>query len=136
MSRRATENASVKARCRNKMSGYANHKPASADHLSGSDNHKPDICSESQQQTREHCTLRYRTLGKITSSLGTLLVHLDIIATTYDNMTFYTCVFSLYSYPLISVSIYLCIYIAPHRYMLYLHRLHVMRLEISMCVWR
>jgi len=51
--------------------------------------------------------------GKTSSSLGTLLVRLEIIATTYRSTIDKTQVFSLYSHLCIYVSMYLCIYIAP-----------------------
>ena len=47
-----------------------------------------------------------------TSSLGTLLVRLEIIATTYRSTIFKTHEFSLYSH--------LCIYIATHLHTVYL----------------
>jgi len=51
-------------------------------------------------------------VGKTTSSLGTLLVRLEIIATTYRSTIFKTHVFSLYPH--------LCIYIATHLHTVYL----------------
>jgi len=48
--------------------------------------------------------------GNTTSSLGMLLVHLEIIATTYCSMIFKTHEFSLYSHLCIYVSIWLPIY--------------------------
>jgi len=51
-------------------------------------------------------------LGKLTSSLGPLLVQLEIIATTYRSTIFKTHVFSLYSH--------LSVYIANHLHTIYL----------------
>ena len=59
----------------------------------------------------EHLESRYSSLGQ-TSSLGTLLVDLEIIATTYRPTIFKTHVFSLDSH--------LCIYIATNLHTVYL----------------
>ena len=57
----------------------------------------------------------------MTSSLGTLLVRLEIIATTYHSTSFKTQVFSLYSH--------LSIHIATHLHAVYLDWLQVAELE-------
>jgi len=68
-------------------------------------------------------------LGKTTSSLGMLLMLLEIIATTYGSTIFKTDVFSLYSS-------YLSIYIAPHLHRICLDWLQAV-LEInSRCGWK
>jgi len=68
-----------------------------------------------------------------TSSLGTLLVRLEIIATTYRSTIFKTHVFSLYSHLCIYVSMYLCIYIATHLHTVYLDWLQAVLERNSRC---
>ena len=68
-------------------------------------------CWERQEQAREYSTSLQSSLGKTLSSLGTLQVHLEIIATTYGSTICTTHVFSVYSH--------LSIYIATHRHTLY-----------------
>jgi len=60
---------------------------------------------ERRRQAWEHLESQYSSLGKTTSSLGTLLVHLEIIATTNRSTIFKTHVLSLYSHLCIYVSI-------------------------------
>jgi len=82
--------------------------------------------------------------GKKASSLGTPLVRLEIIATTYCSMTVKTHVFSLYShlyiyvsmYPCIYISIYLCIYIATDLHTIYLDWLQSVIESNSWCAWK
>jgi hypothetical protein len=88
--------------------GSAGEKSRSADDKSGSTDDKPGSYWERQQQSN---------LGKKISSLGTLLVHLEIIATTYRSKYSKTHAFSLYSH--------LSIYIATHLHTVYLDRLQV-----------
>ena len=57
-----------------------------------------------------------------------LLVHLEIIDTTYRSMIFETHLFSLYSH--------LCIYIATHLHMVYLDCLQVVLDSNSRCAWK
>jgi len=71
----------------------------------GSADDKPGSTWERQRQAWKHLESLYSSLGKMTS-LGTLQVRLEIIATTYHATIFETHVFSLYSH--------LCIYIATH----------------------
>jgi len=71
-------------------------------------------------------------------SLGMLLLHLELIATTYRLMIFNTHVFSLSSGVCIYVcmSMYLCIYIAAHLHMVYLDWLKVVLKRNLRCAWR
>jgi len=69
---------------------------------------------ERRREVSEHLESQYSSLGKTTSSLGTLLVRLEIIATTYDSTIFKTHVFSLYSQLCINVSMYLYSYPSTH----------------------
>ena len=64
--------------------------------------------------------------GQKTFSLGTLLVHQEIIATTYHSTILETHVFSLYSH--------LCIYIATHQHTVYLDWLQTVLESKSRCV--
>jgi hypothetical protein len=73
----------------------ANHTHGCANHKPGSANHKPGSTSIQGQIS----------LG--ITALGTLLVRLEIIATTYHSTIFKTHVFSLYSHLCIYVSIYI-----------------------------
>jgi hypothetical protein len=77
-------------------SGSKSDTPGSADNKSDSAGIAGSI-QECQQQS---------SLGITTSSLGTLMVRLEIIATTYHSTIFETHVFHLYSH--------LCIYITTH----------------------
>jgi hypothetical protein len=70
-------------------SGSTDDKPRSIDNKPGSPEDKPESTWKRQRQS---------SLGKTTSSLGTLLVRLEIIATTYRSTIFKTHVFSLYSH--------------------------------------
>ena len=90
--------------------------------VTGSANDKPGSAWERQRQTWErrrhvweHLESQWSSLGKTTSSLGTLLVRLEIIATTYRSTISKTHVFSLNSH--------LYIYIATHLHTVYLDRL-------------
>jgi len=87
-----------------------------------------------QQQAWEHLGVPVTSLGappitveqsRITSAFGTLLVCLDIIATTYRSTICKTHVFSLYSD--------LCIYIATHLHTVYLDWLHAVLESNSRC---
>jgi hypothetical protein len=62
-----------------------------------------------RRQPWEHLESQKSSVGK-TSSLGMLLVRLDIIATTYRSTIFKTHIFSLYCHLCIYVSISLPIY--------------------------
>jgi len=66
----------------------------------------------------------------------TLLVRLEIIATTYRSMIVKTHVFRLYSHLGINVSMYLCIYTATYLHMVYLERLQVVIGSNSRCAWK
>ena len=77
-------------------SGSADDKPGSADEKPGSADDKPGSTWERQRQAWKHLESLYSSLGKMTS-LGTLQVRLEIIATTYHATIFETHVFSLYS---------------------------------------
>jgi len=68
-----------------------------------------------QRHTWEHLESLKSNLGK-TSSLGTLQVRLEIIATTYCPMIFKTYVFTLYSHLCNNVSMYLYSYQIYTRY--------------------
>jgi len=60
---------------------------------------------ERWQQACEHLESLSSSLAETACSVGTLLVHLEIIATTYRSTIFKTHVFSLYSHLSIYVSI-------------------------------
>jgi len=66
--------------------------------------------------------------GKTTSSLGTLLVRLEIISTTYHSTIFKTHVFSLYSH--------LSIYTATHLHIVYLDWQQAVLESNSRCAWK
>jgi len=82
---------------------------------------------EPQRQVWEHLESHLSSVGQITSSLGMLLVLLEIIATTYCSMVFKTDVFSLYSH--------LCIYIATHLHTVYLDWLQAVLESNLRCAW-
>ena len=76
--------------------------------------------------TRDHIESLLSSLGK-TSSLGMLLVRLEIIATTYCSTIFKT---------FASSSLYLCIYIATYLHAAYLDWQHAVIERKSRCAWR
>jgi len=76
--------------------------------------------------TWEHGESQWSNLRK--TSLGTLLVRLEIIATTHRSTIFKTHVFSLYSH--------LCIYIATHLHTVYLDWLQAVLEGNSRCAWK
>ena len=102
--------------------------PRSVHHKSESADNKPGGTRECQRHAWEHLELQQSSLGKTRSSFRILLVHLEIIATTYRSTIFITCVFSLYSH--------LCIYIATHLHTVYLEWLQVVLESNSRCAWR
>jgi len=69
---------------------------------------------ERRPQVGEHLESQYSSQGKKTYFLGSRLVRVEIIATTYRSMIFKTCVFSLYSHLCIYVSMYLYSYPSTH----------------------
>jgi len=79
-------------------------KAGSADHKPGSTWERQGQACERRPQAWEHVDSLWSRLEK-TSSLGPLLVHLEIIATTYRSIIVKTDVFSLYSHLCIYVSI-------------------------------
>jgi len=101
---------------------------ACAGNKSGSADNWPGSTWEHWQQVWDLLESQLSCLGKATSPLGTLLVRLEIIATTSRSMIFKTHVFSLYSH--------LCIYIATHLHMVYLDWLQAVRESNSRCTWK
>jgi len=103
--------ADAKSRSAEDESGSANDKSGSADDktrsandmsanahiMSRSANDKPGSTWERLRQASEHFESLYSGIGTTTSSLGALLLHLGIIATTYHSTIFKTHVFSFYS---------------------------------------
>jgi len=81
--------------------------------------------SERRRQVWEHVESPQSSMGKSTSSFGTLLVCLEIIATTYCSMIFKTHISSLYSHQ--------CIYIATHLPTVYLDWLQAVLEGNSKC---
>jgi len=88
--------------------------PRSAREHFGSTWERPRQVWERRRHVWEHLKSQYSSLGKTPSSLGTLLVRLEIIATTYHSTIFKTHVFSLYSHLCIYVSMYLYSYPSTH----------------------
>jgi len=76
----------------------------------GSANDKPGSTWERRRRVCEHLDSQWSSLGKTTSSLGTLQVRLESIATTYRSTIFKTHVSSLYS----DLCIYVSIHISTH----------------------
>jgi len=79
-------------------------------------------------QAREHVESLYSSLWKTSSSLGTLLVQLEIIATTYRSTIVKSHVFGLNSH--------LCIYIAAHLHTGYLDWLQAVLESNSRRSWK
>jgi len=69
---------------------------------------------EHRRQVLEHLESQYSRLGKTTSSLVSLRLRLEIIATSYRSTIFKTRVFSLYSQLCIYVSMNLYSYPSTH----------------------
>jgi hypothetical protein len=86
--------------------------------------------SECRQHVWDHLESQWSILEITISSLGTLLVHLGIVAITYPSTIFKTHVFRLY--------FHLCIYvsIATHQHTVNLHRLQVELENNSRCAWQ
>jgi len=113
--------ADAKSRSADNESGSANDKSGSADdktwsaddmsanahNMSRSANDKPGSTWERLRQASEHFESLYSGIGTTTSSLGALLLHLEIIATTYHSTIFKTHVFSFYSLLLIFTATHL-----------------------------
>jgi len=89
---------------------------------------------ERRRQDWEHLESQQSSLGL--TSLGLLLVRLEIIATTYCSTIDKTLVFRLYSHPRIYVSTYICIYIATHLHTIYLDWLQAVLGGNSRCPWK
>jgi hypothetical protein len=118
--------------CAGDMSGHTNNKSGRADDEPGSTREHPLQVWEGQRQSWKHLAAPATSLGapQITveqlgkgSSLGMLLVCLEIIATTYCSTSFETHVFSLYSD--------ICIYIATQRHTVYRVRLQAVLVSNS-----
>ena len=84
--------------------------PWSANHKPGSTWERWRQAWERRQQLWEHLASQYSSLRKTTSSLGALLLLLEMIATTYRSTMFKTHVFGYYPHLSIYVSILLPIY--------------------------
>jgi len=108
------------------ISESADENSESADDLPGSTDDKPLSTWERRWQSWEHLESLSSSLGK-TSSLWMLLVHLEIIPTTYCSTIIKTDVFSLYSH--------LFIYIETHLHMVFLDWLQVVLESNSRCTW-
>jgi len=91
-----------------KVTGSAGEKPGSADDKPGSTGECRQQIWKRRRHVWEHLESQQSSLGKTTSSLGTLLVCLEIIATTYCStilkLMYSVCILiyvsmCLYSYP-------------------------------------
>jgi len=83
------------------------NKPGSAEYKTGSDDDKLGSAWEhlgAPATSLGACQITVELSGKTSSSLGTVLVRLEIIATTYRSIMFETHAFSLYSHICIYVS--------------------------------
>jgi len=89
---------------------------------------------ECQRHVWEHHESQYSGLGN--TSLGTLLVCLEIIDTTYRSMIVKAHVLRLYFHLCIYPSMYLCIYIATHLNKIYMDWLQAGLKSNSSCAWK
>jgi hypothetical protein len=89
---------------------------------------------ECLQLVWERAESQWSSAGK-TSCLGTWLVRLEMIATTYHSTIVKTHVFRLYSHRCIYVSIYLCIFIATRLHTINLDWLLAVLESNSRCAW-
>jgi len=108
--------------------GSTNNKSGRVNDKSGSVDDKPRRICLRQLQSWQHIESLYSSLGQTTASLGTLLVHLEIIATTYHSTISKTQAFSLSSHR--------SIYIATKLHTVHLDRQQAVLESNSSFAWK